>query len=272
MTSILKEETIKVPMLKVDGSNWINYKSRIKLAVEAKGLPGYLTGMKVLPTHPQVRKDDTWTPTKDEQKLIDEYDKVEPEWTKENMQVKQIIAASLPDMLYLKIHTLKLAHSQWESLATEFEQCSGVVAIELHRKLQGLRCRDKADVHVHFSKMELMRQELASFGQFISDTDYAAILLSSLPSTYDSTISSLCVSAQMNYQMITPQIVESSITDDYDTRHAKSRKSSNTTANDDVAYSAQSKKNLLCTNCNKKGHTKENCWAEGDKAGQGPKG
>ena len=41
---------------------------------------------------------------------------------------------------------------------------------------------------------------------------------------------------------------------------------------DDAAYSAQSKKNLLCANCDKKGHTKENCWAEGgDKAGQGPK-
>ena len=71
-------------MLKVDGSNWINYKSWIKLAVEAKGLPGYLTGTKVLPMHPWVGKDDTWTPTKDEQKLIDKYDKVEPEWTKEN--------------------------------------------------------------------------------------------------------------------------------------------------------------------------------------------
>ena len=77
----------------------------------------------------------------------------------------------------------------------------------------------------------------------------------------------------MNYRMITPQIVESSITDDYNTRHAKSRKSLNTTANNDVTYSVQSKKNLLCANCNKKGHMKENCWAEGgDKAGQGPKG
>ena len=121
--------------------------------------------------------------------------------------------------------------------------------------------------------MELMCQELASFGQFVSDTDYTAILLSSLPSTYDSTISSLCVLARMNYRTITPQIVESSITDDYNTRHTKSRKSSNTTANNDVAYSVQSKKNLLCANCNKKGHTKENCWAEGgDKAGQDPKG
>ena len=229
--------------------------------------------MKVLPPHPRVGKDDTWTPTKDEQKLIDKYDKVEPKWTKENVQVKQIIAASLPDMLYLKIHMRKSAHSQWESLTTEFEQCSGIVAIELCRKLQGLHCGDKADICVHFSKMELMHQELASFGQFVSDTDYAAILLSSLPSTYDSTVSSLCVSAKMNYHTITPQIVESSITDDYDTHHTKSRKSSNMTTNDDVAYSAQLKKNLLCANCNKKCHTKENCWAEGgDKAGQGPKG
>ncbi|KIM57291.1 hypothetical protein SCLCIDRAFT_96607, partial [Scleroderma citrinum Foug A] len=67
----------------------------------------------------------------------------------------------LPDMLYLKIHTLKSAHSQWESLATEFEQRSGIVAIELHRKLQGLRCGDKADVRAHFSKMELIHVLLA---------------------------------------------------------------------------------------------------------------
>ena len=70
-------------------------------------------------------------------------------------------------MLYLKIHMLKLAHSQWESLTTEFEQCSGIIAIGLHRKLQGLHCGDKADVHAHFSKMELMCQELASFGELL---------------------------------------------------------------------------------------------------------
>jgi len=273
MTSVLKEETIKVPMLKADGSNWIIYKSRIELAAEAQGLHGYLTGTKVLPRHPQTGKDDTWTLNKDEQKLIDKYDKAEPEWTKENAKVKQIITASTPDTLYLKFHSLGSAHSLWEALTSEFEQRSGVVAIELCRKLQGVHCGEKADVRAHFSKMELMWQELASLGQLISDSDYTTILLGSLPSTYNSTISSLCISAKMNYQTITPQIVKSSIIDDYDTRHAKSRKPSNTTANDDVTYSVQSKKNLLCTNCSKKGHTKENCWAEGgDKAGQGPKG
>ena len=185
MTSVLKEETIKVPMLKVDRSNWIIYKSRIELAAEAQGLHGYLIGTKVLPRHPQTGKDDTWTPNKDEQKLIDEYDKAEPKWTKENAKVKQIIAASTPDMLYLKFHSLGSAHSLWEALASEFEQCSGVVAIELRRKLQGVHCGEKADVRAHFSKMELMWQELASLGHLISDSDYTAILLGSLPSTYD---------------------------------------------------------------------------------------
>jgi len=102
MTSVLKEETIKVPMLKADGSNWIIYKSRIELAAEAQGLRGYLTGTKVLPRHPQTGKDDTWTLNKDKQKLIDEYDKAEPKWTKENAKVKQIITASTPDTLYMQ--------------------------------------------------------------------------------------------------------------------------------------------------------------------------
>ena len=199
MTTVLKEETIKVPTLKADRSNWIIYKSRIELAVEAQGLPGYLTGTKVLPPHPGAGKGDTWTPTKDEQKLVDEYDKALPDWSRENAKVKQIIAASTPDTLHLKYHTLNSAHSLWEALASEFEQHSAVVAIELRRKLQGLHCRDKADVRAHFSKMELMRQELASLRQFVSDTDYTAILISSLPSTYDSTLSSISVSARMNY-------------------------------------------------------------------------
>ncbi|KIM64093.1 hypothetical protein SCLCIDRAFT_49296, partial [Scleroderma citrinum Foug A] len=111
---------IKVPMLKVDGSNWIIYKSRIELAVEAQGLPGYLTGTKVLPPHPGAGK-------------------ALPDWSRENAKVKQIIAASTPDTLHLKYHTLNSAHSLWEALASEFEQHSAVVAIELRRKLQGLR-------------------------------------------------------------------------------------------------------------------------------------
>ncbi|KAG6329875.1 hypothetical protein ID866_9213 [Astraeus odoratus] len=119
--------------------------------------------------------------------------------------------------------------------------------------------------------MLAMQEELASLCHSISDDNFTAIILTSLPTSYDSTISAMTTLEKINQKPLTPEIIMTAIIDKYDHHQTKSKKSLNTS--DDAAYSANSntKKcyNGICRNCNKKGHQTTDCCAElGEKAGK----
>ena len=91
-----------------------------------------------------------------------------------------------------------------------------------------------------------MREELAAMGQPLSKNDFYAIILGSLPGSYDPYISAV---------------------------NATSGVLGKTISSDDLGQKRglYSKKNIECYNCKKKGHYKSECWLPGDrKQGQGP--
>ncbi|KIM63116.1 hypothetical protein SCLCIDRAFT_53780, partial [Scleroderma citrinum Foug A] len=118
-----------------------------------------------------------------------------------------------------------------------------------------------------------LREELASLGHSINPDDFTAMLISSVPASYDSTISAMTTSAKITRLDLTPDVIMTTLIDDYDQRQTKSSKKSSNSG-EDAAYSASSSKKFSgnCHNCQKKGHKAEDCWEEGGgKAGQRPK-
>ena len=187
--------------------------------------------------------------------------------------MKQLIGSALPETLFIKIRNETCASAIWDALANEFENRSHIVAIELRRKLQEQRCGEKGDVRAHFDKMIILREELASLGHSINPDDFAAMLISSVPTSYDSTISAMTTSTKITHLDLTPDVIMTTLIDDYDRRQSKSGKKS-TSSGEDAAYSASSSRKFSgnCHNCQKKGHKAEDCWEEGGgKAGQRPK-
>ncbi|KIM60341.1 hypothetical protein SCLCIDRAFT_50863, partial [Scleroderma citrinum Foug A] len=112
--------SLQVPTLSVDGSNWLYYKARVEWA----------------PEDPAHGKDSSWKPTATEQKLMNEYpEKLKP-WIKDDGYVKQVIAASLPESLFLHVQKEETAKGVWDALMNLFQNRSHIVAIDLRRKLQ----------------------------------------------------------------------------------------------------------------------------------------
>jgi len=274
MTSFSKEDLLpKIPALKADGSNWLTFKNRVEWAAEAKGLVECLEGTKPRPTDPSEDQDPLWEPSDAEALAVAEYPEKYAMWRKENSYVKQLIGSALPKTLFIKIRNEACASAIWDALANEFENCSHIVAIELRRKLQDQRCAEKGDVHAHFDKMITLCEELASLGHSIDPDDFAVMLISSIPMSYDSTISAMTTSAKITHLDLTPDVIMMTLIDDYDRRQSKSGKKS-TSSGEDAAYSASSSNKFSgnCHNCQKKGHKAEDCWEEGGgKAGQRPK-
>ncbi|KIK14931.1 hypothetical protein PISMIDRAFT_16919 [Pisolithus microcarpus 441] len=246
--------SLQVPTLNADGSNWLYYKARVEWAVGSKGLTGHLTSLEAKPEDPTHGKDPSWKPTTAEQKLISEYPEKLKQWTKDDGYIKQVIAASLPESLFLRVQKEETGKSIWDVLTNLFQNCSRVVTIDLRRKLQESRCTEKA-----------------ALGQSISNDDFTAIILSSLPTSYDSNIAAMTSSALVTQKDLSPDFITKIILDEYDQRQTRSKRGNNGNS-DDVAYSAKDSKSSACENCGKKGHTKDPCWKEGGrKAGQVPK-
>jgi hypothetical protein len=117
--------------------------------------------------------------------------------------------------------------------------------------------------------MANVRKQLAAMGKVISDEDYMDILLTSLPSSYDQSCTSISHSTRLSGQPLTADALEAMILDEYTQREIKNQKSSSK----DEAFAADTTKSKKqCSNCKKRGHLKADCWAKGSgKEGQGPR-
>ena len=155
--------------------------------------------------------------------------------------------------------------------------------VDLRRRLQDERCGEGEDIRIHFDTMRMMREDLAAMGGSISDGDFTAMVLGSLPASYDAYLSAITATVSVTNTALDPEALMVSIIDEYDRRTVKSNKNKKDDKN--AAFYAGnsskgsrkahggSKKNIECFNCKKRGHVKADCWAKGGgKEGQGPKG
>ena len=114
-----------------------------------------------------------------------------------------------------------------------------------------------------------------------SSQDFSAMILGSLPKSYDQFISAVTATASILKQELNPKDLMQTIIDEYDRRSTRSRAPKE--KGGDVAFYAEgnnsqgkggkkANKDVECFNCHKKGHEKAECWAKGGgKEGQGPK-
>ena len=131
------------------------------------------------------------------------------------MYIKQLIGSALPETLFIKIRNETSAYAIWKALTNEFENCSWVVAIEMRCKLQEQRCTKKEDVCAHFDKMITLREELTSLSHSVSSDDFCAMLLSSVPMSYESTISAMTTLARITGLDLTPEVILTTLINDY---------------------------------------------------------
>ncbi len=96
-------------------------------------------------------------------------------------EVKQQIAATIHDSLFMKIRNKGTALEIWEALQGDFQNKSQMVSVDLRQHLQQERCAEKGDVQAHFSKLRLMREDLAAMGHAPGDDELYAITLGLLP-------------------------------------------------------------------------------------------
>jgi gag-polypeptide of LTR copia-type/Zinc knuckle len=155
-----------------------------------------------------------------------------------------------------------------------------MVSIDLRRRLQELRCADKGNTIDHFTTLRTMREDLASMGESLTENDFYAIIMGSLPSSYDPYLSALNATSSVLGTHLSADDLMLSITEEFERRALKAKSGKK---DDNAAFSADAcsskghegshpKRRGECNNCGKKGHWSRDCWEKGGgKEGQGPK-
>jgi hypothetical protein len=192
-TTKLGDEFLRIPKLDVAGTNWVIYKERFAWALDARGIIDHIDGTSSEPVDPipeEVRKG-TKELSAEQVKLEGEWKKDLKEWKQGEAIAKQQIASTIPDSLFPKIRSNGSAFKIWKALEDHFQKRSQMVAIDLRRRIQNQRCGDKDDLVAHLATLRTMREDLAAMGQKLEDSDFYAIIMGSLPGSYDPYISAV---------------------------------------------------------------------------------
>ena len=217
-TTKLGDEFLRIPKLDVSGSNWVIFKERFLWALDARGILDHVekTG-KVKPVDPIPEDVRASGKLSDGQKVLKtEWSKELKEWKQGEAVAKQQIASSIPDSLFMKIRSKPTAREIWEELKKHFQNRSRMVSIDLHRRIQDQRCPEKGDVVTHFATIRTMREDLASMGQPLTENDFYAIILGSLPGSYDSYISAINATSSVLDKTLSADDLMLTITEEYE--------------------------------------------------------
>ena len=273
----------KIPKLESDRSNWVIYKKRFLYAIAAAFLTAHIDGIGTAPVS-IVIPEGTVTPTAAQRDSLDSYEVEMSRWESSEAIIKQTIASTISDSLFLEVSEKETAYEMWKAVKEQREKRTRMVTVDMRRKLQAEKCPESGDVRAHLYKLRAIREDLASMGDPVADRDFTSIILGSIPRSYDPYVAAVTTSYGAMDKVLTPTILIDSIRDEADRRAITSPKPKKN--EQDAAYAAgqssgkgkkdgeESKKSkkVRCYNCKKLGHVVKECWAPGGGAeGKGPK-
>ncbi|KAI0739283.1 hypothetical protein C8Q80DRAFT_1112988, partial [Daedaleopsis nitida] len=124
------DDSVRVPRLEASGGNWVLFKARLTWAADVKGVAGHLDGTSQEPTAPAGATAltvtaapatgtaaTTTTATTTTAATLDpsqvQYETDLATWRKGEVVLKQLLASTIPDSLFMKIRGHVSAHAIW---------------------------------------------------------------------------------------------------------------------------------------------------------------
>ena len=274
--------------------------------MEAKGLWKHVEG-KVTPPKPYAEVNgiavisDGKTQATEEQ--IEAHKRRIDDFAKAASLAKHVILLMTSACIGMKIKTLTTAKEMWDEVKKDATAKSTLYLMDAEHQLESMRLSESSDPKTHLAELKLHFQlmmsrhkNLLEMGSSFSEQKLITLITSSLPNSYRPTLQTL-TAADRASKLKQPSTLSEAATQtvaatlagmslyelmDYFIEEAEHCIiEDNQAKQTESAMQAQAKKNKghtkkgklhkLCANCDKSGHTKEDCWAPGGgKEGQGP--
>ena len=182
---------------------------------------------------------------------------------------------ALADSVLSSVAEEKTAKKIWDALTKLYEVKSLHNKIFLKRRLYTLRMSESTSATDHINNLNTLFSQLSSLEYTIAENERAELLLQSLPDSYDQLIINLTNNVLTDYlsfdDMAAVVLEEESRRKNKEDRLESSKQAEallmtrgrsmeRGSSGSQSRPKSQSKKQIKCYNCGKRGHFKKDCW------------
>ena len=128
------------------------------------------------------------------------------EWKKKDKKAKKEICLRISDEYLVNIDQITTTPELWAKLQAIFESKAAVGIVNIHREFFRTFAEDGANMEEHVHKLCGLYQQLNARGQLVTDEDLANTLLTSLPESWSSFITTINATGTCQELNLTKQV------------------------------------------------------------------
>jgi hypothetical protein len=113
-------------------------------------------------------------------------------WTKLDRVVRATIRMHLSESVYYTVQACMTAKELWKTLSDTYEKKVAATKIYLIRRLYNLRMKESDSITAHLIDYEGIISQLSAQGMTIDDELKALLLMSSLPPSWETFVTTVC--------------------------------------------------------------------------------
>ncbi|KAG6838350.1 hypothetical protein C0991_012403, partial [Blastosporella zonata] len=178
-----------------DGDNYVIFRDRALLAARARGALGYLTGTILKPddttTIPPTTKSGTTnpvpfpTPTTTEPTPWTSHTPSPEEWEVRDAWALSLLIYNTKNPIGLGVNMAGTAAAAWQALSNEYDCASEIAAVAAESHLRATKLAEGGDFQEHVRILRTQWNKAVEKGADIKDKTFRAIIISSLPSSWN---------------------------------------------------------------------------------------
>ena len=178
---------------KFDGTNWIGWSNAITIAAHLCSACRYLEGTVNTPTVNinTIQTDVQDTPLPPEPTPWTSRTPSEDEWEICNAWTMGLLIYNIKNPVGLGVRMEGSTADAWKSLTDRYHVTSELTLVNAQRKLRMTILNEGGDLLAHISDLHTKWMKANAAGAKIEDTDFCMILLSSLPTSWNSLLATL---------------------------------------------------------------------------------
>lgn len=240
----MAENTAIVKIQQFDGTNFSNWKFRVGILLDERGLRKYI----------EEKLDDILKTVKDDDA---EKEKQLSKLKLEEKKCMSILMQTISDGQLEYIKDKKTAKEMFDTLCGIFERKSIAGQLLVRKQLLMMKYHESEDITQHFLNFDTKIRKLKSTGAKMEELDIIVHLLLTLPKSFENLVTAL---ETMNQDDLKLDFVKTRLMDEHNKRTGMT--SSNKPNESSAMNVNHKKKKLTCYGCGKIGHIKSKCRAQ----------
>ena len=193
-------------------------------------------------------KEDLWTVINDDVPTT-----LTDAWTKKDNQARATICLLVEDNQIENIREQKTAKDIWNKLKTIHERDNLTSKLYLLRKLYSIKYKEGTPMQEHITKILEIVSKLRAVKEEIKDTHIGALILCSLPNSYESLITALEAWPEKELSL---ELIKNKVLDEANRR---SERKQNQNSDEAIAFKTSRNRNKYCTYCRRNNHETSEC-------------